>query len=161
MDRVEEIRSALETFARAMVCHKKALRVTFERRGPEVFYRIEAAQADLRYLIGSKGSNFDALSTLVWSMGNVEPRIQTRLLRLADKPVTYQPEATGAVDPSDVLRGLLLDVGLPNLASVKGAQVRMLLERAGDGAEELRAYLLGMRVDDLSTEARAALRARK
>lgn len=158
MDRIEEIRLALEMLIRAMVRRKKQVRVTYEAKGPEVLFRVEAAQQDLRILIGTRGANFDALSTLVWSMGNVEPKLHTRLLRYGENPITCQPDATGTVDPSDVLRDILTDIGLPNLRSVKGSQVRMLMERAGDGAEELRAYLLGMRYDELSTEVRQALR---
>lgn len=158
MDRIEEIRVALEVLIRAMVRRKKFVKVTYETKGPEVLFRVEAAQQDLRILIGTRGVNFDALSTLVWSMGNVEPKLQTRLLRYGEHPITCQPDATGTVDPSDVLREILSDIGLPNLRSVKSSQVRMLMERAGNGAEELRAYLLAMRYEELSAEVRQALR---
>lgn len=151
-ERIEEIRQALECFVRAMVEHDEQVKVSTEQHGPQVDYRVLAAQSDLRRLIGSGGSNFDALSTLVWSMGNLtRPPIKTRLLRF--EPQASQPtEQAEDGDPSDLFTLIAVEMGLPSLRLVTASQMRGVLEAAGGQAGELRAYLLGMRKDDLSAD---------
>lgn len=159
-ERIEEIRLALECFVRSMVEHKQQLTVTVEQHGPQVDYRVLAAQSDLRRLIGSRGSNFDALSTLVWSLGNLmQPPLKTRLLHF--EPQTSQPMGQADdVDPSDLFTAIAVQMGLPSLRLVTASQMRGVLEAAGEQAGEIRAYLLAMRKDDLSTDVQRMLERR-
>lgn len=156
-ERIEEIRKALECFIKAMVEHDEQVKVTSEQHGPQVDYRVLAAQSDLRRLIGSGGLNFDALSTLVWSLGNLtQPPIKTRLLRF--EPQASQPAAhADDVDPSDLFTAIAVEMGLPSLRLVTASQMRGVLEAAGGQAGELRAYLLAMRKDDLSVDVQRML----
>ena len=156
-ERIEEIRKALECFIKAMVEHDEQVKVTTAQHGPQVDYRVLAAQSDLRRLIGSGGSNFDALSTLIWSMGNLtQPPIKTRLLRF--EPQVSQPtEQAEDVDPSDLFTAIAVEKGLPSLRLVTASQMRGVLEAAGSQAVELRAYLLAMRKDDLSADVQRML----
>ena len=156
-ERIEEIRKALECFVRAMVEHKQQLVVAVEQHGPQIDYRVTVAQSDMRRLIGSKGANFNALSTLVWSMGNLtQPPLLTRLLKI--EPHSSQPAAPADdVDPSDLFTAIAVEMGLPSLRLVTASQMRGVLEAAGGQAGELRAYLLAMRKDDLSADVQRIL----
>lgn len=160
MKRSEEIRAAIEVIARAMVEHKNQVVVTCEQRGPEVNYLVVAAQPDIRRLVGTSGSNFNALSTLVWSMGNQEPRIKTRLLPIepAVEPTTAQ-EPGDDFDPVELFNKILFDMRLPAVSRLTTSQMRAVLERAGDQADELRSYLLAMR-SDLADDVRRLLERR-
>lgn len=157
-ERIEEIRASVESVARAMVEFKEQVSVTSSQRGPEVVFHLKAVQSDLRRLIGTSGSNFDALSTLVWSMGNQEPKLKTRLLRF-EAIQKAQAAAYSDADPSDLLTMILTDMGIPSLATVTTGQMRAILERAGRQAEDLRMYLLTMRAD-VPAEARKVLEKR-
>lgn len=152
MKRAEEIRQALERLASAMVTAKDQLVVSVEQRGPEVVYVVTVAQVDMRRLIGTQGANFDALSTLVWSMGNLTtPPLKTRLARI------QQVQPSGDIDPADLFRRLAAELRLPPLDTLTLSNTAALLARAGDHAFEIRAYLLGMCAHNLSPEARRLL----
>jgi predicted RNA-binding protein YlqC (UPF0109 family) len=152
MKRTEDIRQALERLASAMVTAKDQLTVTVEQHGPEVVYVVTCAQADMRRLIGTQGANFDALSTLVWSLGNLtSPPLKTRLARI------QQVQPSGEVDPADLFRRLSAELRLPPMDALTLSNTAALLARAGDHAFELRAYLLGMCAHNLSPEARRVL----
>ena len=156
-ERIEEIRLAIETFARAMAEHKDRVVVTVEQHGPQIDYKITVAQADMPRLVGSLGSNFNSLSSLVWSLGNLTPqRLKTRLLKI--EPHSSQRAApVDDVDPSDLFTAIAVAKGLPSLRLVTASQMRGVLEAAGEQATELRAYLLGMRKDDLSADVQRML----
>lgn len=158
-ERIEEIRHAIETFARAMAEHKERVVVTVEQHGPQIDYRITVARSDMPRLVGSRGSNYDSLSGLVWSLGNLTPqRLKTRLLKI--EPHSSQPAAPADdVDPSDLFTAIAVEMGLPSLRLVTASQMRGVLERARtDGlAGELRAYLLAMRKDDLPADVQRML----
>jgi predicted RNA-binding protein YlqC (UPF0109 family) len=152
MKRPEEIRQALERLASAMVTAKDQLAVTLEQHGPEVVYVVTVAQADMRRLIGTNGANFDAISTLVWSMGNLtSPPLKTRLARI------QQVQPSGEVDPAALFRRLAAELRLPPLDALTISHTAALLARAGEHAFEIRAYLLGMCGSNLSPEARRIL----
>lgn len=158
-ERIEEIRKALECFVRAMVEHKQQLVVAVEQHGPQIDYRVTVAQSDMRRLIGSKGANFNALSTLVWSMGNLtQPPLLTRLLKIEPHSSHVAVHADDG-DPSDMFTAIAVEMGLPSLRLVTASQMRGVLERARtEGlAGELRAYLLAMRKDDLSADVQRML----
>lgn len=156
-ERIEEIRHAIETFARAMAEHKDRVVVTVEQHGPQIDYKITVAQADMPRLVGALGSNFNSLSSLVWSLGNLTPqRLKTRLLKI--EPHSSQPAAPADdVDPSDLFTAIAVEMGLPSLRLVTASQMRGVLEAAGGQAGELRAYLLAMRKDDLSADVQRML----
>ena len=153
--RDEEIRKALEAMCLAMVENKAALRVTAEQRGPDVKYRVECAPSDMRRLIGTAGGNFSALSTLVWSMGNIlQPTLKTELLRFEHRVMEAPVEDD---DPADLFASWSSELSLPSLRSMGASHLRALMDRAGAHASELRAYLLAMRADELTREARQFL----
>lgn len=152
MKRIEEIRASLETFIKAMVVCKNQVHVAVVQKGPEVSFAPIVAQPDMGVCVGKSGANFDALSTLVWAMGLQEPRLKTRLLRFESVP-----QARPEVDPADLLQEILVALRLGSLQSLRGSDVPALLDKAGNQALELRAYLLGMRQHELNPDVVARL----
>lgn len=152
MKRIEEIRAALEVFIKAMVVCKSQVYVSVVQKGPDVAFVPIVAQPDMGAVVGAGGKNFDALSTLVWSMGNQEPRLKTRLLRFESVPQD-RPE----VDPADLLQEILVALRLGSLQSLRSSDVPALLDKAGSQSIELRAYLLGMRQHELHPDVVARL----
>lgn len=157
MKRVEEIRSALEGLLFAMVSDHDTMKVTAEQHGPQVDYRVVVASVDMPRVIGTRGTNFDALSTLVWSMGNmVQPTLKTRLLKI--EPAKDKSEDLPEVDAAELFDDLAREMALPpRLDLVNVGQMRGILERSGMHAQDIRAYLLAMRAGELSWEVKRFL----